>query len=69
MGFTLPDAELNPVEGAKATFDTIMDKHQMNDAVVQKIGDIRDLDFEFHEGKLEEIQLKETLGVCCIPRG
>jgi len=66
MGFTLPKAELNPVEGVEATFDAIMDKHQVNDAVVHKIGDIRD--FEFHEGKLEEIQLKETLGVCCILR-
>jgi hypothetical protein len=68
IGFTLPKAELNPVEGVKTTFDAIMEKYQVNDAVVHRIGDmIRD--FESHEGTLEEIQLKETLGACYILKG
>jgi hypothetical protein len=68
VGFTLSEAELNPVEGMKTTFDAIMNKYQVKDAVVHNIGDII-RDFEFHESKLAEIQLKETLGVCCILKG
>jgi len=68
IGFTLPKAELNPVEGVKTTFDAIMEKYDVNDAVVNRIGDIV-RDFELHEGKLEEVQLKETLGACYILKG
>ena len=68
IGFTLPKAELSPVEGVKTTFDAIMEKYQVNDAVLRKIGDII-RDFEFHEARLEEIQLKETLGACYILKG
>jgi hypothetical protein len=56
---------LNSVEGVRTTFDAITEKYQVNDAVVHEI--IRD--FESHEGKLEEIQLEETLGACYILKG
>jgi hypothetical protein len=68
IGFTLPKAELNPVEGVKTTFDAVTEKYQVNDAFLHKIGDIV-RDFEFHEGRPEEIQLKETLGLCYILKG
>ena len=64
----MPKAELSPVEGVKTTFDAIMEKYQVKDAVLRKIGDII-RDFEFHEARLEEIQLKETLGACYILKG
>lgn len=68
IGFTLPKAELNPVQGVKTTFDAIMEKYQVKDHVVGRIRDIV-RDFEFHEERLDETRLRETLGVCYILKG
>lgn len=68
IGFTLPKAEINPIEGVKTTFDALMEKYQVKDPVVSKIKDII-RDFEFHEQTTDEIRLKETLGVCYILKG
>ena len=68
IGFTLPKAEINPVDGVKTTFDVLAEKYQVNDLIVRKIKDIV-RDFEFNEEEPKEIQLKETLGVCYILKG
>ena len=68
IGFTLPKAEINPVDGVKTTFDVLAEKYQVNDLIVRKIKDIV-RDFEFNEEEPKEIRLKETLGVCYILKG
>jgi len=68
IGFTLPRAEINPVKGVKTTFDVLVEKYQVRDPIVRKIGDII-RDYEFNEEKPEEIRLKETLGVCYVLKG
>jgi len=68
IGFTLPKAEINPVEGEKTTFDALIEKYEVKDAMVVKIRDII-RDYEFNEEEPDRIQLKETLGVCYILKG
>jgi len=68
IGFTLPKADINPVEGTRTTFDTLLEKYQVKDTIVLKIGDII-RDFEFNEERPERIRLKETLGLCYVLKG
>lgn len=68
IGFTLPKAEINPVEGVKTTFDVLVEKYQVRDPIVARVREIV-RDYEFNEEKPELIRLKETLGVCYILRG
>ena len=68
IGFTLPKADINPVEGTQTTFDALLEKYQVRDGVVLKIKDfIRD--FEFNEERPERIRFKETLGLCYVLKG
>jgi len=66
--FTLPKAEINPIEGVQTTFDVLLEKYKVEDPVVEKIREII-RDYEFNEENLERIQLKETLGVCYVLKG
>jgi hypothetical protein len=66
--FTLPKAEIKPVEGVKTTFDVLVEKYQVKDPIVSKIGRII-RDYEFNEENRDKIWLKETLGVCYILKG
>jgi hypothetical protein len=68
IGFTLPKAEIKPLEGVKTTFDVLVEKYRVKDAVVNKIRDII-RDYEFNEENSASIRLKETLGVCYILKG
>jgi hypothetical protein len=68
IGFTLPKADINPVEGKKTTFDALLEKYQVRDGTVLKIKDIV-RDFEFNEERPERIRLKETLGLCYVLKG
>jgi len=67
-GFTLPKAEIKPVEGLKTTFDVLVEKYQVKDSVIGKIKEII-RDYEFSEENPDKVKLKETLGVCYILRG
>lgn len=67
VGFTLPKAEINPVEGTKTTFDALIEKYGIRDAVVMRIRDI--IDYEFNEEKPDRIRLRETLGLCYVLKG
>jgi hypothetical protein len=64
----LPKAEINPTEGVKTTFDVLLEKYKVKDPVAKKIREII-REYEFNEGNLDKIQLKETLGVCYILKG
>jgi hypothetical protein len=68
IGFTLPKAEINPVEGIKTTFDSLVEKYHVIDPVVLRIEEmIRD--YEFNEENPGRIRLKETLGICYVLKG
>lgn len=68
IGFTLPRAEISPIEGVKTTFDVLLEKYKVEDLVVKKIREII-RDYELNEGNLEKIQLRETLGLCYVLKG
>jgi len=68
IGFTLPKAEINPVEGVKTTYDSLVEKYYVKDPVVLRIKEIV-RDYEFNEENPEKMRLKETLGVCHILKG
>ena len=61
-------AEINPVEGVKTTFDSLIEKYRVEDPVVLKIREII-RDHEFNEENPERIRLKETLGLCFALKG
>ena len=68
IGFTLPKAEINPVEGVKTTFDVLVEKYRVMDPVVARVREIV-RDYEFNEEKNELTRLKETLDVCYVLKG
>jgi hypothetical protein len=68
VGFTLPKADVNPVEGEKTTFDALVEKFHVKDPIVARIREIV-RDYEFHEDCPEEMRLKETLGLCYVLKG
>lgn len=68
IGFTLPKAEINPVEGVKTTFDALVEKYKITDLAVMRIREIV-RDYEFNEEDPNKIRLKETLGVCYVLKG
>jgi hypothetical protein len=68
IGFTLPQAEIHPIEGIKTTFDVLLERYNVKDSVLKKIQEIV-RDYEFNEENLDNIQLKETLGLCYVLKG
>jgi hypothetical protein len=68
IGFALPKAEINPVEGVKTTYDSLVEKYHVKDPVVLRIKEIV-WDYEFNEENPEKMGMKETLGVCHILKG
>ena len=64
--FTLPDAELRPKYG-RTTFDALIEKYEIKDAIVAKIQEIiRDAEQAEESGKYH---LPESAGVFAILRG
>lgn len=53
--FTLPNAEINPVEGVRTTFDALLEKYRVRDPTVTGIGDII-RDYEFNEETPDKIR-------------
>jgi len=68
IGFTLPKAEITPVEGVKTTFDVLLERYKVQDPVLKKIKEII-RDYEFNEENLDKVQLRETLGLCYVLKG
>jgi len=67
--FVLPRAEINPIEGLKATFDVLVEKYRIKDPTISLIQDIIH-DFEVDSGEdLSEVRLRETAGLFKIIRG
>jgi len=67
--FTLPGAEIRPIEGRNTTFDVLVEKFEVKDPVVGKIRELLH-DFEITAGEdVSKVKHAETVGVCLILRG
>jgi hypothetical protein len=68
IAFTLPEAEIKPVESVKTTFDVLIEKYGVKDPAVLWIKDLI-RDYEFNEEKPEKTRFKETIGLCYVLKG
>jgi hypothetical protein len=68
IGFTLPKAGINPVEGVRTTFDALVERYEVKDPIVLRIKEVV-RDYEFNEEEPARMRLKETLGVCYVLKG
>lgn len=69
IAFTLPAAEIKPVEGRKTTYDVLLAKYDVHDQVAMRIGGIiHDFEIDADEDA-NRVALKETLGLCYILKG
>jgi hypothetical protein len=69
IGFTLPGAEIRPVEGESTTYDALLRKYRVRDPVAVKIGKLIH-DFEITAGEdPNRVKFPETLGLCYILKG
>lgn len=69
IAFTLPEAEIRPVEGKSTTFDVLVERYQVKDLIVGKIRELL-RDFEIDAGEdIVKVKHAETVGVCLILRG
>jgi hypothetical protein len=69
IAFTLPKAEIKPVEKQKTTFDVLVEKYDIRDPVALKIGTfIHDFEIDAEENP-EKVKFKETLGLCYVLKG
>jgi hypothetical protein len=69
MAFTLPKAEIKPVEKEKTTYDVLVEKYNIKDPIALKIGKfIHDFEIDAEENP-EKVKFKETLGLCYVLKG
>ena len=69
IAFTLPKAEIKPVEKKKTTYDVLVEKYSIQDPIALKIGTfIHDFEISAEE-KPEKVKFRETLGLCYVLKG
>ena len=69
IAFTLPNAQIKPVEGKLTTYDALLKKYQIQDPLALMIGKFIH-DFEIGaEEDANKVKFKETLGLCCTLKG
>jgi hypothetical protein len=69
IAFTLPKAEIKPVEKQKTTYDVLVEKCNVHDPIALKIGKfIHDFEIDAEENP-EEVKFEETLGLCYVLKG
>ncbi len=69
IAFTLPKAEIKPVEKEKTTYDVLVEKYNIQDPIALKIGKfIHDFEINAEENP-EKVKFKETLGLCYVLKG
>ncbi len=69
MAFTLPKAEIKPVEKEKTTYDVLLEKYGIHDPVALRIGKfIHDFEIDAEENP-DKIKFPETLGLCYVLKG
>lgn len=69
IAFTLPKAQIKPIEGKKSTYDVLVERYQIQDQFALMIGKfIHDYEIDAEEDPSRVI-FKETLGVCYVLKG
>ena len=69
IAFTLPKAEIKPVEKQKTTYDVLAERYNIQDPIALKIGKfIHDFEIDAEE-KTKKVEFKETLGLCYVLKG
>lgn len=69
IAFTLPRAEIRPVEKERTTYDVLIERYNIQDPNALKIGKfIHDFEIDAEESS-ERVEFKETLGLCYVLKG
>jgi hypothetical protein len=69
IAFTLPKAEIRPVEGVKTTYDILLERYEVADPIAMRIGElVHDFEVDAKEDP-SRVTHKETLGLCYILKG
>lgn len=69
IAFTLPKAEIRPVEGVKTTYDILVQRYKVADPIAMRIGVlVHDFEVDAKEDP-SRVTHKETLGLCYILKG
>jgi len=69
IAFTLPKAEIKPIEKKKTTYDALVEKYNIQDPIALKIGKfIHDFEIDAEENP-EKVKFRETLGLCYVLKG
>jgi len=69
IAFTLPKAEIKPVEKEKTTYDVLVERYNIEDPIALKIGKfIHDFEIDAEENP-EKVRFMETLSLCYILKG
>jgi hypothetical protein len=69
IAFTLPKAEIKPVEGKMTTYDALLDKYRVNHPVALSVGGfIHDFEIDASENSLN-VKHPETLGLVYVLKG
>jgi hypothetical protein len=69
IAFTLPTAEIKPVEKEKTTYDVLVEEYNIQDPIALEIGKfIHDFEVDAEENP-EKVKFKETLGLCYVLKG
>lgn len=69
IGFTLPKAEIKPIEGESTTYDALLQKYEVTDPAAVKIGKfIHDFEITANEDP-NRVEFAETPGLCYILKG
>jgi hypothetical protein len=69
IAFTLPKAEIRPVQGKTTTFDALAEKYHVQDPFVLAVGRfIHDFEIDARE-QPKKVKSRETLGLCLVLKG
>jgi hypothetical protein len=67
--FTLPKAEIKPVEGKTTTYDALVEKYHVQDPLALTVGRfVHDFEIDANENT-NQVKFKETLGICYVLKG
>jgi len=69
IAFTLPNAQIKPIEGKLTTYDALVKKYGIRDAHALMIGEfVHDFEVDAEEDA-SKTEFKETLGLCHVLKG
>jgi hypothetical protein len=69
IAFTLPTAEIKPVEGRATTYDALLQRYSVTDELAVAVGRfVHDFEIDAAENS-SKVRFKETLGLCYVLKG